>query len=212
MPDLPPASLARPEPVDAATRVAGEAAPRSEVRPRHPSAERGARVEISMAARESLARSEVATRTLDRVAEELALDEEQLDAAGRESFQESSWTPQDLSTAATADRIFTGIISYVYDAFQLERPNPSREQIEEFVGAAHRGLDRGLRDAASLLLAFGARRDAVAAERAETFEAVRDAVVRFAEEQTRPDRPAPSEPREREMPDLFGSGSGGDPE
>jgi len=67
-----------------------------------------------------------------------------------------------------------------------------------------------LRDAASLLLAFGARREVVAAERAETFETVRNAVAYFAEEQMRPDRPEPSEPTARDTPDLFGSGAGSD--
>ncbi|MBW2241475.1 MAG: DUF5610 domain-containing protein [Deltaproteobacteria bacterium] len=165
---------------------------------------------MSLAARESLARAEVAKRTLDRIEAELSLREESLEAAGRESFLESITTPRDSSASATAERIFTGIISYVYDAFQLEEPHPSRAQLEEFANAAARGLDRGLRDAASLLLAFGARREVVAAERAETFETVRNAVAYFAEEQMRPDRPEPSEPTARDTPDLFGSGAGSD--
>ncbi|MAE96044.1 MAG: hypothetical protein CL910_15410 [Deltaproteobacteria bacterium] len=55
--------------------------------------------------------------------------------------------------------------------------------MEKFVDASLRGLDRGLRDAANLLVAFGARRDQVAAERAETFRQVRDKVTEFAEQQ-----------------------------
>ncbi|MCP3983612.1 MAG: hypothetical protein GY723_04445 [bacterium] len=207
MPDLPPTSPVRPEPIDAVARVAEEPTPRAQERPQQAQPERGVQVEISLAARESLARAEVATRTLDSIEEELSLGEKSLEAAGREAFLESIREPSDPSTSAIADRIFTGIIGYVYDAFQLEEPNPSRAQLEEFAGAASRGLDRGLHDAASLLMAFGARREVVAAERAETFETVRNAVAHFAEEQMRPDRPEPSEPTERNTPDLFGGGS-----
>lgn len=206
MPDLPSASPVRPEPVDAVPRVPADRVLRDQVQPQQAPAERGVRVEISLAGRESLVRAEVATRTLDRVAEDLSLGEEQLDAAGREAFLESISTPR-KSASAIADRIFSGIISYVYDAFQLEKPNPTREQLEEFVGAATRGMDRGLRDAASLLVAFGVRHEAVAAERAEIFESVRAAVVDFVEEQAHPGRADPSDPTARDVPDMFGNGA-----
>ena len=106
-----------------------------------------------------------------------------ISAAGREAFLESIQSSDDLPTQATADRIHQGIITYLYKAFRLERPNPQREQIEQFVGATARGLDRGLRDAAGLLLAFGARQEQLAAERAQTFERVREQVTEFAKAQ-----------------------------
>lgn len=207
MPELPLASPVRPEPVDAILRVGGEPEPRAPLRSEQAPVHRGVRVEISPGARESLARAEVATRTLGRIEEELSLGTESLEAAGREEFQESITAPSDSSASATADRIFTGIISYVYDAFQLEEPNSSRAKLDEFADAAARGLDHGLRDAASLLMAFGARREVVAAERAETFETVRNAVAHFVEERSKPE---PSEPTARETPDLFGSGADSD--
>ena len=207
MPELPSASPVRLEPVDAILRVAEEHVPRAPLRSEKAPVNRGVRVEISLGARESLARAEVATRTLDRIEKELSLGEESLEAAGREAFLESITAPKDPSAPAMADRIFTGIISYVYDAFRLEEPNSSRAQLEEFADAAARGLDRGLRDAASLLMAFGVRREVVAAERAETFETVRNAVAQFAEEQLKPE---PSEPTARATPDLFGSGANSD--
>lgn len=130
----------------------------------------------------------------------------EISLAAREAFLESISTPK-KSASAIADRIFSGIISYLYDAFQLEKPNPTREQLEGFVGAATRGMDRGLRDAASLLVAFGVRYEAVAAERAEIFESVRAAVVDFADTQTRTGRADPSDPAARDVPDMFGSGA-----
>ncbi|MCP5055564.1 MAG: hypothetical protein GY937_02445 [bacterium] len=207
MPELPPASPVRPEPVDAVLRVAEEHVPRAPLRREDAPVERGVRVEISLGARESLARAEVATRTLTLIEQELSLGKESLEASGREAFLESIMMPKDPSASATADRIFTGIISYVYDAFQLEEPNSSRAKLEEFADAAARGLDRGLRDAAGLLMAFGARREVVAAERAETFETVRNAVTHFASEESRPE---PSEPTARMTPDLFGSAGDSD--
>lgn len=182
MPVLSPTDLSATEPVRAPRSATGDLHANAQRASRAPAPRAaGSRVTISMAGREALARSEVAPRALDAIGKELSLPTERLDQAGREAFFESIRASDDLSTQATADRIHQGIITYLYEAFRLERPNPQREQIEQFVGAAARGLDRGLRDAAGLLLAFGARAEQLAAERAQTFERVREQVTEFAQ-------------------------------
>jgi len=193
MPVHPPSITSRSDPVDAIVRV-GERTGRPPTQPRTPTPHDGARVEISLAGQAALVRSETTQRVLDAVARELGLSVASQEQAGRADFLDRVRSPRDLSPEASARRIYEGIIGYLYEAFRLEHPNPRRQQIEEFVDASSRGLDRGLRDAASLLLAFGARREELAAERDETFRRVRDLLVRFEAEQLEGSKPVAAEP------------------
>jgi hypothetical protein len=137
------------------------------------------RVRLSPAGREALARSEVAPRILDRVAEALGLETDALDAAGREEYLESIATPLDPRSEDTAEPILGGILSFVYDAFRLEHPDPSREQVRGFVARAVRETERGMHDAIDLLRAFTAREAELEAESARTLESVRAGLQRF---------------------------------
>ncbi len=166
----------------------------------------GVRVEVSLAGREALVRSEIAERTLGAIEEELGLAKEALEETGRDEFLESIRTPNDVSAESTAERVYEGIQSYIFDAFQLEHPNPNRERLEEFASASARGLDRGFRDAASLLIALGARQSQLAEERAMTFERVQTKVVDFAQDQLT--KAEEGKPQRAELPELVLLGQG----
>jgi hypothetical protein len=137
------------------------------------------RVRLSPDGREALVRSELAPRILDRVAEALGLETDALDAAGREEYLESIATPLDPRSEDTAEPILGGILSFVYDAFRLEHPDPSHEQVRGFVARALRGTERGMHDAMDLLRAFTARGAELEAESTHTLESVRAGLERF---------------------------------
>lgn len=137
------------------------------------------RVQLSSAGREALARSQVAPRILERVVEALGLEREALDAAGREEYLESIATPLDPTAANAAEPVLGGILGFVYDAFRLEHPEPSRHELRGFVARAVEGAERGMRDAMDLLRAFSAREAELDAERASMLQRVRDGLASF---------------------------------
>jgi hypothetical protein len=143
-------------------------------------------VRLSSAGREALARSQVAGRVLDRVTEALGLEKDALDAAGREEYLESIATPANPAAADAAGPVLGGILGFVYDAFRLENPDPSRHELRGFVARAVQGTDRGMRDAMDLLRAFSAREAELEAERARTLQRVREALESFADASTSP--------------------------
>lgn len=137
------------------------------------------RVRVSSAGREALARSEVAPRILDRVAEALDLEAEALDAAGREEYLESIAIPTDSPLEDIAEPILGGILGFVYAAFRLERPDGGRDEVRSFVERAVQGAERGMRDAMDLLRAFHNRQTELKEESALTLESVRAGLDRF---------------------------------
>ena len=150
--------------------------PHTEVTQR-PAPEAAVQVRLSSAGREALARSEVAPRILDRVAEALDLEAEALDAAGREEHLESIAIPPDAPMEDTVKPILNGILGYVYAAFRLERPN----EVQSFVERAVQGVERGMHDAMDLLRAFHSREAALEEESTLALESVRAGLDRFEE-------------------------------
>jgi len=139
------------------------------------------RVRLSPAGLEALARSEVAPRVLDRVAEALGLEIDALNAVGREEYLESIATPLDPRAEDPSEPILGGILGFVYDAFRLDHPKPSQHELRGFVSRAAEGIERGMRDAMKLLRAFSSRRAEFEAESARTLQRVRSGLDRFAE-------------------------------
>jgi hypothetical protein len=139
------------------------------------------RVRLSSAGLEALARSEVAPRVLDRVAESLDLETGALNAAGREEYLESIATPLDPRAEDPAEPILGGILGFLYDAFRLDHPEPSLHELRGFVSRAVEGTERGMRDAMELLRAFCSRQAELEAESAHTLQRVRSGLDRFAE-------------------------------
>lgn len=221
MPELAttPTTPIRPEPLDPVQRASVDRALSERLSERESSrrapAERGVRVEISSAARASLARAERAPKAPDRPAEDASFEVAQLDAIDNEITRRSEGASEGGSASTPApepaggvDRSFANIVSDAFGASQSEllvqsEDDAISQEIEEFVAAGSRSLG----EAASLLREFVARREVDAAERAETFESVRNAVANFADElQERPDRPEPSDPTARVSPDIYGGG------
>lgn len=137
------------------------------------------RVQLSSAGREALARSQVAPRVLDRVTEALGLKRDALDAAGREEYLESIATPLDPTAATAAEPVLGGILGFVYDAFRLDHPEPTRHELHGFVARAMEGAERGMRDAMDLLRAFSARQADLEAERASMLQRLREDLESF---------------------------------
>lgn len=204
----PTTELTRPEPVEA---ISPSTSTTREPTFQAPQAREGAgvRVSISTEGRAALASAETTERALGAVAREVGLSDEAQESAGREEFLASTRLPKEPSTEAIAARVYEGIQTYLFEAFQLENPHPRREQLERYADDAAKGLDRGLRDAANLLLAFGARRDELQAARAETFERVRNHLTEFTEARARESEAPEQAVREVHLPelDLLGDGS-----
>ena len=201
----PTTEVTRTEPVDAISRSPAPARESAfqAIRPRE---QAGVRLSISSDGRAALAQAETTERALDAVGREIGVSEESQAEAGRDEFLGSLRMPDEPSTKSIADRVHEGIQTYMFEAFRLENPHPRREEMERFADDAARGLDRGLRDAATLLLAFGARREELQAARAETFDRVYERLTEFAEERAR--EVENDAPREIHLPelDLLGDG------
>ncbi len=203
----PTTELTRPAPVESVNRSTDAARESASQAPK--AQERGVRVSISSDGRAALASAETTERALGTVAREIGLSEEAQESAGREEFLAKTRLPKEPTTEAIAARVYEGIQTYLFEAFQLENPHPRREQLERYADDAAKGLDRGLRDAANLLLAFGARREELQAARAETFERVRNHLTEFAEARAREAEVVPEPRDEIQLPelDLLGDGS-----
>ena len=129
----------------------------------------------------------MAPRVLDRIAEALGLESGALDAAGRDEYLESIANPLDPGAENSAEPILGGILGFLYDAFRLDHPEPSRHELRGFVSQAVKGTERGMRDAMDLLRAFSTREAELQAEIAHTLQGVREGLDGFEKHST----PAP---------------------
>lgn len=146
----------------------------------------GVQVRISGDGRQALVRSRMAPLTLSAIEEELGIESDKLRETEREAYLEELREAREQSTEGTADGILGGIIGYMYDAFQLERPDAGREELERFMSGVDQGLQRGLRDAMDLMRAFATRQDELRVEREEALARVRAGLESFAQREAQP--------------------------
>ncbi len=73
-------------------------------------------------------------RVLSRVEVEPDIDETLFAATGKADFQTRASEATDTSPQGTANRIVEGVTGYIYEAFALQHPDMTEEQVLEHIG------------------------------------------------------------------------------